>query len=115
VISKNLKSCEKLIFYESRGRKKLIGEGNIEKIELLSLDEVVRKYKDDVFLSREELRSYSNGRTKKPVVFSLKKLKEYDNDVKVDFPITMCGKYITKLEYHNILEKGEKNNDRDNR
>jgi len=106
VISKNLQECKKLIFYESRGNKKLIGEGNIEKIELLSLDEVLKKYKGNIFLNEEQLNSYSNGRTKKPVVFTLKKLIKYEDGIRIDIPITMGGKYITKSEYHNILDKG---------
>lgn len=103
VISENLRLCEKLLFYESKGEKMLIGEGKIDNIELLNLNKILEKYENDLFISRETLFSYSNGRTKKPIVFTLKEPYKYNNKVKLKKPITMGGKLINKEEYDNIV------------
>jgi len=102
-ISNNLKDCKKLLFYESHGGKKVIGEGKIERIELLNLEELLKKYEDDLFLTEEELYSYSDGREKKPLVFILKNLKEFNKKVKLNERITMGGKLITKEKYNKLF------------
>lgn len=104
-ISDDLKNCQKLLFYESRGGKKIVGEGNIKDIDILSLEKILEKHRENLFLSEKELRSYSNGRTKKPVVFTLKNTHRYDKEIKSKTPITMGGKYIDKEEYEEILEE----------
>jgi len=105
VISDNLESCEKVIFYESKGEKKLVGEGIINKMELLTVDKILEKYRKDLFLTEDELRSYSKNRNKKPIVFTLKNPYRYDKGIKSEEPITMGGKYITKKEYENMLNE----------
>lgn len=104
VISDNLKRCKKLLFYESKGEKKVVGEGEIEKIELLSLEEVLRKYEEELFLNKKELYSYADGREKKPLVFKLKNTQRFEEEIKLKNPITMGGKQLTKEEYNQLLE-----------
>ncbi len=104
-ISDNLKSCKKLLFYESKGEMKIVGEGNIEEIELLSVDKILEKHQENLHLSEKELKTYTHGRTKKPVVFTLKNVHRYDKEIKLEKPITMRGKHVTKGEYRNMLNE----------
>lgn len=107
VISENLKSCKKLLFYESYGEKEIIGEGNIEKIELLDLEEILNKYEKELFLTKEELYSYSNGREKKPLVFTLQNSQNFNKKIKLKRQITMSGKLISKKEYEKLLDESD--------
>lgn len=102
-ITDDLQDCKKLLFYESKAEKKLIGEGKIEKIELLNLEQILEKYEDDLFLTKKELYSYSDGREKRPVVFTLKNPRRFNNKIKLKKPITMSGKQLTKKEYEELI------------
>jgi len=103
-ISDDLKDCKKLLFYESRAEKKIIGEGKIEKIELLNLKKILEKYEDDLFLTKKELCLYADGREKRPLVFTLKNPQRFNNKIKLKNPITMSGKQLTKKEYEKLFD-----------
>lgn len=105
VISNRLKACKKLLFYASRGNKKVIGEANINWIELLPKEEVLKNHINDLFLNKEELEEYSKGRTKKLLVFSLENSTKFQLPVALDHPITMVGEYISKEDYNTLIEK----------
>lgn len=99
-VSTNLKSCKKLIFYESHGEWKLIGEGNIINVLTMSVNDVYTHFERELFLSKEELTSYVKLRfNKKVLVFQLFNLRKYRQPIKLDHYITMAGEYISEEKY----------------
>lgn len=105
VIGDRLKACKKMLFYASRANKEIVGEGNINQIELLSKEQVLKDYINVLFLNKEELEEYSRGGTKKLLVFSLENSTKYKVPVSLDHPITMVGEYISQEDYNEIIEQ----------
>ena len=98
-----IKETMNLIIYVSNLNKSVIGEAVIKKIEFLKCDELIKKYKNKVFLNSEELKDYVSEREEKPLlVLTLKNIKRYNKEKILNYPITMSGKYITKEEYNKI-------------
>ena len=98
----------RVIFYASHGSKKLIGEGTIEKVEFLTPDEVLAKYKDELFLDEAEFNAYirrSPSRTpsRKMLVLQLKKLRKYGTPIDYNKPMTMAGQYLSAEEYKSMI------------
>jgi len=102
--STKLKVKQKIIFYESHGSKKLIGEGRIEKIEFLTPVEIYKKYSNDLFLDEKELYKYVGDRKlKKTLTIKLDNLNKYDEPVLFPKPITLAGLYINEKQYRNTI------------
>ncbi len=107
-ISVSLKSCKKLIFYKSRGKQELIGEGDIENIFLMSIHDIINTFEKELFLSRDELASYAKSRNRKALVFKLSNLRKYQLPVKLDHYVTMAGSYISDEDYTQIVNMSPK-------
>jgi hypothetical protein len=100
----------KVIFYASHGSKKLIGEGTIEKVEFLTPQKVLEKYKDQLFLNEAELDAYvkrspSRSSSKEMLTLVLKKLKKFPKPIDYNKPITMAGQYLSAEEYSSLIKK----------
>lgn len=105
----------KLVFYASREDQGWHGEAEIESVEhFTSVEEIIRRYKDDLFLTPEELRKYerdrakwhSCGRRPRPwMVIKLKNIRKYPKVVKPKRFIAVSGRYIKEDEYREILRK----------
>jgi len=100
----------KVIFYASHGSKKLIGEGIIEKVEFLTPQKVLEKYKDQLFLSETELHAYvtrssARSSSKEMLTLLLKKLKKFPKPIDYNKPITMAGQYLSAEEYSSLIQK----------
>jgi len=100
----------KVIFYASHGSKKLIGEGIIEKVEFLTPQKVLEKYKDQLFLNETELHSYvtifpSRTSSKEMLTLLLKKLKRFPKPIDYNKPISMAGQYLNAEEYSSLIQK----------
>jgi len=105
VIGNRLNACKKMLFYASRGNKKVVGDADINWIKLLSKEEVTQNHIQYLFLNKEELEEYSRGRTKRLLVFSLKNSIKYQLPMELDHPITMVGEYISKEDYNILVEQ----------
>jgi len=108
-----LEPKHKVIFYASHGSKKLIGEGIIEKVEFLTPQKVLEKYKDQLFLNETELHAYvtrspSRSSSKEMLTLVLKKLKRFPKPIDYNKPITMAGQYLSHSEYNSLIQKEEK-------
>ena len=100
----NLKKNHKLLFYRSRSDKKIVGEGVINKIEFLSPYEILDRYKNDIFLTKDELQIYVGNRgDKKMLTIHLKNIIKYEEPVISKYSITMAGKYVSKNEYDDMF------------
>ena len=105
-IPQKLQNCKKIIFYISRANKKIIGECDINSIELLNLPEVLNTYQNDLFLTSDEMYEYSRGRIeKKMTVFKLNNIKFYGKEISYNHIVTMVGQYITKERYEELIKQ----------
>jgi len=105
----------KIIFYASREDQGFHGEAEVESVEYFtSVGEIIKKYKDGLFLTPEELRRYerdrarwhSRGRKPRPwMVVVLKNIRKYPNIVKPKRFIAVSGRYVRESEYKEILKK----------
>jgi hypothetical protein len=110
--STKLAPKNKVIIYASHGSKKLIGEGIIDKVEFLTSEEVMTKYRDKLFLYETEFYAYirrSSVRTssREMLTLVLKKLAKYPKPIEYDKPITMAGQYLSSSEYNSLMQKEE--------
>jgi len=101
--STRLQPKRKIIFYASHASKELIGEATIEKLEFLTPEDVIVKYKSNLFLEEDEFRCYARGRKKEFLVLNLINLKKYTKPIKFK-NVTMAGQYITQAEYHSLIQ-----------
>jgi hypothetical protein len=97
----------KIIFYASRGQKKLIGEGTIEKVEFLSPGVVLSKYRDVLFLTEDEFLDYVGNRKQFVLTITLKQLVRYHMPIDYCKAITMTGQYVIKGEYSTLMKKAQ--------
>jgi hypothetical protein len=110
--STQLTPKHKVIFYGSHGSKKLVGEGIIEKVEFLTPEEAITKYKEELFLTKDEIydyvkRSPSRNLSKEMLTVVLKRLKKYRKPIQYPKPITMAGQYLSSSEYNSLMQKEE--------
>ena len=98
-----MRSGSMIVFYVSR-EKLLVGEGKIENIEKLNPEVVWSRYKDRIFLGKEEYDSYikispisgEKRKMRELTVFTLNKVKKYRNPFRSIYPVTSSGRYLTK-------------------
>lgn len=110
-----LKAGMKLIFYASREDQGWHGEAEVESVEYFTnVDEIIKKYEKELFLTPEELRKYERGRAKwhsrgrrpRPwMVVKLRNIKRYPKVVKPKRFIAVSGRYVKEKEYREILRK----------
>ena len=103
----HLKVGDKIMFYASRNLKKIVGEGTIQKLELLKPSEALEKYRENLFLSEEELEEYRHHRSDRPptkelLVVVIRDLRKYSKSVEPEKPITMTGRRVTEKEYRSL-------------
>jgi len=104
--SKNkLKEGMVLFIYESRNLKEIVGKAVIQKIEYLIQKDIIKKYYLRLMISPEKLQEYAGNRRKeKPaLVLTLNNITKYKKPIKLDFPITMGGLYVTSNNRREIL------------
>jgi len=105
----------RLVFYASREGQAWLGEAEVESVEFLnSVEEIIKKYEKELFLTPKELKEYererqkwhSRGRRPRPwMVLRLKNIRKYPKPVKPPRFIAVSGRYIKEKEYREILRK----------
>jgi len=99
----------KLLFYASGGIYEIRGEGTITDVEFLTIEEILEKYKEHLFITPSELVSYSKKwerpENRKLLVLTLKSVKRYPKPVKVSKSVTMTGLGLNKRFYQKILSE----------
>ena len=105
----------RLVFYASRECQAWLGEAEVESVEFLnSVEEIIKKYEKELFLTPKELKEYererqkwhSRGRRPRPwMVLRLKNIRKYSKPVKPPRFIAVSGRYIKEKEYREILRK----------
>lgn len=102
VISERLAACQKLLLYGSGGTRRILGEADLRGIELLTKEEVLEKYSDELFLGKKELEEYARNRTKRMLVFMLANPRECQQEVILDHYVTMVGEYVSLSDYESL-------------
>lgn len=92
-----------VVFYQTKGSKKLVGEAIIKSVDFMVPAQALRRFGSQLFLNRPELERYSKkfpGREDKPMmIFQLGSPKRYDEPITWSLSMTMAGRYITKEQY----------------
>jgi len=105
----SIKEGSKLIFYASGSRFEALGEATIKTIEFLTPEEIITKYENRLFITKEELDNYRNQRNRPPekklMVLSLSNIKKYDRPRKTSKTVTMAGQTLSKTEYKKLLSR----------
>jgi len=97
--------CKKLMFYESQSEQGIVGEVQIDGISLKSVDEILRDFREELFLVEEELRSYLGSRDEKKVlVFVLSKPIRFPHPVKLDHSLMTTGEYLSAEDYRRWIQ-----------
>lgn len=106
VVPRSLQSGSKLFFYESRSNKEIVGEARIVEITIGTVEEMLAKHGEDLFLTRIELEEYAADRkAKRMLVLVLEDAKKYAVPLRLDKSITMAGQYMTKSMYNDLRAK----------
>lgn len=106
-IHASIASSKKIVFYVSRSNKEIVGEAQILSVELMNKEEVVSKYTEELFITREELEKYTKERiNKKMLVFKLGEIVKYSQPKYVNYPITMVGINLSKDRYDHLVSSG---------
>jgi len=105
----------KVVLYASREGQAWLGEAEVESVEFVnSVEEIIKKYERELFLTPKELREYererqkwhSRGRRPRPwMVLRLRNIRKYPKPVKPPRFIAVSGRYIKEREYREILRK----------
>lgn len=104
-----IREKNRVLFYESRGSKQIVGEGRIDGVYTLTPKEAWEKFGDKMFIDQKELEAYISrqpNRTplKKMLVLVLYRLTRYPEPKKFKKSISMAGQYITKEEYEELRQ-----------
>jgi len=93
----------KLFFYQSRSNKEIVGEARIGQISDGTVEEVLAKFGNDLFLTRNELELYAGNRIRKRMlVLVLEEVKHYTAPLKLGRSVTMAGQYMTRNMLSNL-------------
>lgn len=105
----NFRTGSTIVFYVSR-EKVLVGEGRVKVIEKLNPEVAWSRYRDRIFLDKEEFDSYikispisgEERKMRKLAVFVLNKVKKYRKPFRSIYPVTASGRYLTKEMVNDI-------------
>lgn len=92
---------DKFVIYESRGQKAYTGWADIKNIQKMSPSEILQKYTNELIITKEEFRDYSQGR-KWMTVIEFDNFKKFNKPIKPKRFVSISGKYIYKDEYEMI-------------
>jgi len=98
----------KVIFYETKGSKSLIGEAVVRQVDFMIPDEALKMFGGRLFIDREELERYAGrfptNREKKPLmILDLDSPRLYEKPVRWSLGMTMAGRYISEEEYNQFV------------
>ncbi len=98
----------KILFYASSSGRKVLGEGTVDKVELLNSEQVISQYGSKLFLTEKELNDY-RGATRSPkvrlLVLSLRNIKRYEPPVVLPKNLTMAGLKLSEKQYLELIAK----------
>lgn len=94
---------DKFVIYESRGQKAYTGWADINFIQRMSPNDILKKYMNELIITEEEFKEYAKGR-KLMTVIEFKNFKKFNTAVKPKRFVSISGKYIYEDEFKMIAE-----------
>ncbi len=94
---------DKFIIYESRGAKAYTGWADIKFIGKMKPKDIIRKYKEGMMITKEELKEYSKG-ISTMVVIEFENFEKFKKNVTPKRFVTVAGKYIYNEEFECIKQ-----------
>jgi hypothetical protein len=99
-----LQSGNKLLFYQSSISKSIVGYGTIISIAFLLPKDIQLNYIDRIQMDMSEFESYCASRLNTQLIFiELDQVTELTKPIKLDYHVTMGGKYLSEEEINIIL------------
>lgn len=102
----NLRPGSVIVFYESHGRKSIVGEAVVRKVEFGRPNQILGTAGRGFFLDSDELVAYVDkypGRDQKEmIVLHLERPMRYEKPRTWSHPMTMAGQYLTKEQYESV-------------
>lgn len=95
---------DKFIIYESQGAKKYTGWADIKSIGKEKTSNIMRKFGNNLMITKEELQVYAKGRLEMNYC-EFENFEKFENPVKPSRFIPIRGKYIYKDEFRTIEMK----------
>lgn len=100
---KKVNPGDKFVIYESHGARAYVGWADIKSTTKMNPRTIIKNYKDDLMLTREEFREYSKNK-KYMSILEFKNFEMFKNKVIPKRFVSMSGKYIYKDEFNYIIE-----------
>jgi hypothetical protein len=100
-----INSGTKILFYASGSGRQILGEGLVDSREQLTPDELLGKYANRVFISRDELEKYRGERSRdlKLLVLRLRDIRKFDYPKVLSVHMTMTGMQLSKGQYEGLM------------
>lgn len=100
-----IKDRDYIFFYISGGNKTIVGYSIIKDIKFELPQLVLDKFVDRTQMDGDEFNNYIQNRFNKHLLMVyLKKVINFDEPQKINFPITMTGKLINSVDNENLFE-----------
>jgi len=96
-------SGDKFILYESHGARAYTGMADIKFIGKMEPNKIIRKYKNKLMVTEDELKEYARSKAEMNVI-EFENFEKFKIQVKPDRYVTIAGKYIYEDEYNQIIE-----------
>lgn len=92
---------DKFIIYESHGARAYTGWADIVNIVKMKPADIIKKYKDQLMITPEELKEYAKGRSEMNVI-EFENFEKFDKKVVPKRFVAVSGKYIYEDEFKTI-------------
>lgn len=105
--SKNPTQLQKdhyLLLYLSGKSKNIVGYSKIKGIMFMKPDEIKKKYLYQIQMDEKEFSNYTSNRLSKYLIYlELYKLIFLKSPFRIEYPITMAGRYVSLNEIKRVL------------
>ena len=99
-----VKEGDKFILYESHGEKAYTGWADIKAIGKAKPKTLIKKYKNKMMITSEELMEYAKGKDKMTYI-EFENFEKFKEPIKPGIQILVSGRYIYEEEFKNIENK----------
>jgi len=98
-----LRVGSRLFFYESGRSKQIVGDAKIIGIESATYEDVIARFGDYLFLTKNEFERYAQDRRdKKMLILVLREMRKYSAPLRLKNGLTMAGQYMTRKMFEEL-------------
>jgi len=92
---------DKFIIYESHGARAYTGWADIVKVVKMKPADIIKKYKEQLMITPEELKEYAKGRSEMNII-EFENFEKFNKKVVPKRFVAVSGKYIYEDEFKTI-------------